>query len=179
MQHLSFSNNSITFSDTKGAAALFISLFFFIISLAGFAGIYAINKSQDTAQEQLIAQIQQKEDDLRPKLLDQVFALQKKLIAASSILNSHRFQANTFAVLERDVHPRIRFTSYSLSPKEHKISLTGEADNYTVLGEQIAFLQGDQQINKVDFGGLTIDLNNKVSFNLTVFLLPSATAQPQ
>ena len=163
-------------SDRKGAFALFAGLFFLVITIAGYAGLYYINKSQDATQSELVAQIQQKEEDLRPKLLDQIFALQKRIQTVSAVLTSHIFVANTFAALERDTHPRVRFQSYAFSPTDNTITLKGEAGDYSVLAQQIAFLEGDQQIDRVEFGGLSLADNNRVSFNLTIRFLPTFTA---
>ena len=147
-----------------------------VVSIAGYAGLYYLNKSQEDTQQQLIQQIQQKEDDLRPKILDQIFSVQKKLQTASAVLSSHQFSANTFGLIERDTHPRVKFESYSFSPKDHVINLKGEADDFAVLAGQIAFLEGDQQINKVEFSGLTLRENHHVSFGLAIYLMPTFTA---
>ena len=177
MQNSSLTIDSLHIvSDRKGAFALFFGLFMFIISIAGYAGLYYLNKSQEETQQRFIEQIQQKEDDLRPKILDQIFSVQKKLQTASSVLSAHQFSANTFGLIERDTHPRVRFESYSFSPKDYIINLKGEADDYAVLAKQIAFLEGDQQINKVEFSGLTLRENHRVSFGLAIHLMPTFTA---
>lgn len=145
----------------------------------GYAGLYYLNKEQEKTQAQLIERIQQKEDDLRPKVLDEIFALQKKIKTISSILSSHPFVGNTFALIERNTHPRVSFDSYNFSPKDRKISLKGEADNYGVIARQINFLEGDQQIDKVEFGGLALKDNRRVTFTMTVYVMPTLTATPQ
>ena len=168
-----------TVSDRKGAFALFVGLFFFIISIAGYAGLYYLNKSQEETQAQLIEQVQQKEDDLRPKLLDEIYSLQKKIKTISGILSLHPFVANTFALIERNTHPRVSFASYSFSPKDRKISLKGEADDYGVIARQIVFLEGDKQIDKVEFGGLALKDDRRVTFTMTIYVMPNAIAAPQ
>ena len=177
----SFSKNNISdvISDKKGAFALFASLFLFIITLAGYGGLYYLNKSQDDTQAQLVQQVQQKEDDLRPQVLDKIYALRKKLKTIAAVIGTHQFTANTFSLLERDTHPRVSFDSYSFSPNNKSIVLKGKADNYSVLARQIAFFEGDQQINKVEFGGLSLGEDGRVSFNLTVYVLPTLTATAQ
>ena len=80
-----------TVSDRQGAVALFAGLFFFIISIAGYAGLYYLNISQEETQAQFIEQITQKEDDLRPKILDEIFSLQKNIKTISGILSLHTF----------------------------------------------------------------------------------------
>lgn len=166
-------------SDEKGAVALFAGLFFFIISIAGYAGLFYLNKSQEETQTQFIEQIKQKEDDLRPKLLDEIFSLQKKIKTVSGILSLHPFSSNTFALIERNTHPYVRFDSYSFSPKGRKINLKGEAADYGVIARQIAFLEGDQQIDKVEFGGLALKENRRVTFVMTIYVMPTLIATPQ
>ena len=177
MRHSFFTISSL--SDRKGAFALFFGLFFFVISISGYAGLYYLNKSQEATQEQLIQQIRQKEDDLRPKLLDEIFSLQKKIKLILGVLSSHQFSRNTFDLIERDTHPRVSFDSYTFSPKNYQIHLKGEADNYAVIARQIAFLEGDKEINKVEFGGLTLKENNRVSFTMTIYVMPTLTATLQ
>lgn len=166
-------------SDRKGAFALFAGLFFFIISIMGYAGLYYLNKSQEDTQQQLIEQIRQKEDDLRPKVLDEIFSLQKKIKTVSGILSLHPFVGNTFALIERNTHPRVSFGSYSFSPKDRKISLKGEADDYGVIARQIAFLEGDQHIDRVEFGGLALKENHRVTFTMTIYVMPVLIATPE
>ncbi len=174
LSHASYSSRML--QEKKGAFTLFAALFFFIIALASYAGLYFINASQDQTQQKFIEQIKQKAEDLRPKVLDEIFALQKKLQTASRVINSHQFASKTFTLLERITHPRVRFLTYAFSPQEHTVSLTGEADDYSALGRQIAFLEGDAQINKVEFGGISLDETSKrVKFTLAIYLMPTVT----
>lgn len=174
MQARSSLSSPLFITDRKGAFALFGSLFFLMISIAGYAGLYLLNRAQDNTQAALIQQIEQKEDDLRPKLLDQIALLQKRIQVVSTVLASHPFAQNTFRILERDTHPRVSFNSYSFKPEDRAVVLKGNTDSYSILAEQIAFLEGDPQIDRVEFGGLTINEQGKVSFNVTIHLIPSA-----
>ncbi|MDZ4286018.1 MAG: hypothetical protein U1A23_03760 [Candidatus Sungbacteria bacterium] len=165
--------------DRSGAFALFAGIFFFIISVSVYAGIYVINKSQETTQAQLIVQIQQKEDDLRPKVLDQIFSLQKKIESVSGIIGSHGFSVNTFTLVERDTHPLVSFESYIFSPKDNTITMKGIAEDYGVLAKQISFLEGDQSVDSVEFGGLSLRDDGRVTFNLKIHVMRSVLSTPQ
>lgn len=171
--------DDFSYTSRKGAFALLIGLFFFIISIAGYAGLYYLNKSQETTQGELILQVERKEEDLRPKVLDEIFSLQKKIKSISAVLSSHPFSGNTFSLIERDAHPQISFASYNFSPRDNKISLKGEAENYAVIAQQIAFFEGDKEINKVEFGGLALKDNRRVTFSLTIYVMPTLTAALQ
>ncbi len=172
-------DSSAMIHDRSGAFALFAGIFFLIISVAVYAGIYLINKSQEATQQQLVAQIQQKEDDLRPKVLDQIFSLQKKIESVFEIIGSHGFSANTFTLVERDTHPRVSFESYLFSPKDNTIVMKGIAEDYGVLAKQISFLEGDQSVDNVEFGGLSLRDDSRVTFNLKIHLMRSVLSKPQ
>lgn len=166
-------------SNKTGGFALFASLFLFIISIAAYAGLYYLNKTQENTQQQLIEQIETKENDLRLKQLDQVFSLKNKIELASSVIASHGFAANTFSFLEASTHPFVQFNSYSFLPEQQTIMLKGEAADYSVLARQIAFLEGDKQVSKVEFGGLVLKPQNRVEFNLTIHVTPTLLATMQ
>jgi len=165
--------------DRSGAFALFAGIFFLVISVAVYAGLYLINRSQETTQAQLVVQIQQKEEDLRPNVLDQIFALQKKIENVSGLIGVHGFSANTFTLVERDTHPRVSFESYVFSPKDNTLVMKGVAEDYSVLAKQIAFMEGDKSVDKVEFGGLSLRDDGRVTFSLTVFVMRSVLATPQ
>ncbi len=170
--------SSTVMSDRSGAAGLIIGIFFLIITVAAYGGIFLLNKSQQDVQNQMVEQVRRKEDDLRPKVLDQIFMLQKKLKMTSGIISSHIFTQHTLTLLERDTHPRVIFESYTFSPKDNDIVLKGKTDDYGTLAQQIAFLEGDQNVDKVEFGGLSLGSDNRVSFGLTIHIVPSLVASP-
>lgn len=171
-------DSSRMINDRNGAFALFAGIFFLIISLAVYAGLYFINKSQEATQQELVAQIGQKEEDLRPNVLDQIFSLQKKIESVSGIIGSHSFSVNTFGLVERDTHPRVSFETYAFSPKNNTIAMKGLASDFEALAKQIGFMEGDKQIDKVEFGGLSLKDDGRVSFTLTIHLMRSVLLTP-
>ncbi|MDP3769830.1 MAG: hypothetical protein U1A25_01340 [Candidatus Sungbacteria bacterium] len=171
--------NYSTFTSREGVFATYAAIFIFVVSIAAYGGLYFINKSQEGAQAVLIQQIQQKQEDLQPKVLDQIYALQKKLESINLVISSHPFSANTFSLIENDTHPRVQFTSYSFDGKSHKVVFRGEAQDYLVLARQISLFESNAGINKVEFGGFSIRESGRVGFNLTLYLLPGAIASVQ
>ena len=180
MQETRYTINSSDFLNNRdGAFAIYAGIFIFILTISAYAGVFVLNKSKDATQQQYIEQIRQKEEDLRPKLLDQIFSLEKKLKSISAVISSHPFTKNTFALIEKNTHPRVQFSGYSFQPKDRKVIMKGEAQDYETLARQIAFLEAEPMINNLEFGGLSILENKHVSFTLTISLLPSAIAIAQ
>lgn len=158
----------------EGAFATYAAVLIFVVSISAYGGLYFLNKSQEGAQAVLIQQVLQKEEDLRPEGLDAIFALQKRLKSIGLVISSHSFSANTFSLIENNAHPRVAFTTYLFDGEVNKVVLQGEAENYQTLAKQISLLESDVNINKLEFGGLSVRDNGRVVFNLTLYLLPSA-----
>lgn len=161
-------------TSREGAFAAYAAILIFVVSVSAYGGLYFLNKSQEGAQAVLIEQVRQKEEDLRPKILDTIFALQKKLQSISVVISSHTFSANTFSLVENNTHPYVQFTAYTFDGESLKISLKGEARDYSALAQQISLFESDAHINSVEFGGLSIREAGRVGFDLTLHLLPTA-----
>lgn len=152
----------------------YAAILIFVVSISAYGGLYFLNKSQEGAQAVLIEQVRQKEEDLQPKILDTIFALQKKLQSISLVISSHSFSANTFSLIENDTHPYVQFTTYSFDKESNKVTLRGEAQDYQALAQQISLFESDVNVNNVEFGGLSMRETGRVAFNLTLYLLPTA-----
>ena len=175
----SITNHSSSFISDKrsGFLALYAALFVFVITIAATAGLFFFNQSQDQAQAKLIEQIKLKEEDLRPKLLDQIFSFDKKLKNAALVLSSHDFVSNTLAVIEKDTHPRVQFSDYQFDQESGNISMVGRAGDFAVLARQISFFESDPNVNSIEFGGVkTSDAGDFVDFKATVSLRPGFIA---
>lgn len=51
--------------------------------------------------------------------------------------------------------------------------MIGEAASYAVLAEQIAALEKNQSVEKVEFGGLSLGTKNLVNFKIAIILKPA------
>lgn len=168
-----------SFHHEDGFIPLYIGLLFFILALAAYGGLLALNNSQAKAQADLIDQIRLKEQDLQPKLLDQVYAMDKRLRNLSAALTEHKSSANIFPLIENDTHPLVKFSSYRYDNKTNQVTLAGEAADFAVLAQQIAFFEGDPSIDKLDFGGVSLADKGVgvkvVNFTVTLFFSSALT----
>ncbi len=158
----------------KGASLAFYgSLTAFCFVLAGYGGLVFTNRSQLQTQGDLGVQIRAKEAELRPELINQIFILESRLKNMQTVLNGHVFTLNILKLLELNTLPRVRFNSFNLTVESRKIDMTGEASSYAVVTDQILLLERNPNIEKVEFGGITLGSNNLVNFQLTIFLKTS------
>ena len=157
-------------SETSWAILLlfYASLLILFLTAAGYGGVVLLNSNQQQTKTRLIEEIKLKEEGLRSELLNEIFLLDERLRKMSTLLNRHLFTSNLFKLIEADVHPQVRFTSFNLTANSRKIDMSGEAANYTALAKQIALFERNAQIEKVEFGGLSFGSNNFINFKMTI-----------
>ncbi|MBI2640472.1 MAG: hypothetical protein HYW91_01140 [Candidatus Sungbacteria bacterium] len=163
-----------TLQMRRGGSILFyFSLLAFFLASAGYGGLWLLNNAQGKARDELIAQVKTKEEELRPELLNQIFLLDARLKSMRALLSQHSFPSNILNFLETHTHPRVRFLNFNFSGSAGKLDMTGEAASYAVLAEQIALLEGDPNIETVEFGGLSIGAKNLANFKMAIIFKPS------
>lgn len=153
-----------------GSILLYVSMAIFFLVVGSFGSLLFINNAQRSRTASLIVSIQAKEKDLR-KDVDDIFLLEQKLNNLRLLLANHSYTGKVFTLLERNVHPRVRFSSFSLEVPKRSMTMSAEAPNYTTLARQIALFQRDPQVERVEFGGLSSSAAG-VNFKLTVIFTP-------
>lgn len=151
----------------------YMSFLLFLLVLAAYGGLIFLNRAQQGAKEELFLQIDQKRQELRPELVQQIFSLETRFKTMQSLIQKHTFPSRTFTWLEQHTHTRVSFDTFNFDGASRKLGLTGIADSLVSLNQQIAIFQQDQNIEKVEFGGLSFRREGGVGFNATVIFKPS------
>lgn len=159
---------------TQSSALLFnMAVILFLLFLAVWGGLYLFRRSLESNAANWREQISALEQELRPDLLNQLIALSNSLSATRDILANHFFSSNTLALLERDTHPQVAFTSFQYAADGRKIDLAAKAGSYRVVAEQVTIMEADPQVESVNFGGLKLDEKGLVDFKLSIVFKPS------
>ena len=101
-----------------------------------------------------------------------VLSFKQKIRDFEFLFGQHRFLSNAFTFLEKLTHPKVWFAVFQLNPQAGQIVLTGQADNFRVLGEQLLILKNDAKIKELNLSGATINPQGKIDFNLRITLDP-------
>lgn len=155
-----------------GFFPIYASFALLLIVGATFGGLFYLNSAQEAARDQLVEQIDQKAEDLQPKVLDKIIELGSRLKNAQLVLSAHTFSQHVFSLLEKDTHPQVYFTNFTYAAQTNKLTMAGKAANYGVLARQIAFFEGNPMVDMVEFGGLSVDDKKHVNFSITLSLKP-------
>ncbi len=157
----------------SGAWLFQLALVAFIASLVAAGGLLFYQRSLAAAYVDWQEQVRGQEEDLRPELLAQVSDLSSGISVARELLSSHVFASNAFILLQSVTHPFVGFSSMSLSRDAKKIELSGVASSYRSVAEQVGLFETHPQVEKVDFGGLSVGERGFVNFRLAVIFKPS------
>jgi hypothetical protein len=80
--------------------------------------------------------------------------------------------------LEENTLPNVRFLTFDFKSDTRRLEMSGDAASYATLTEQIILLEKHPQIEKVEFGGLTLGGNNLVNFRITIVFRPPLLLNP-
>lgn len=156
-----------------GSILFYLSLALFFFALAGYGGLFLLNRAQREAKQNLVEEARLKEGNLRSDLVNQIFLLDQRLRNLRGLLTSHIFSSNVFKLLEQDTLPQVHFLSFNFNATLRNLDMTGEAVNYATLARQIGIFERDPYIEHVEFGGLSAGANNLAGFKITITLRPN------
>ncbi len=152
---------------------LYLALMAFFFTSAGYGGLLFLNKAQERARDELQEEVRLKQENIRPELLNEVGALEDRLKNVSALLANHVAATGALTLLEKTTHPNVRLTNLNFASAERKLDVSGEAASYGVLARQITFFEQQPDIERVEFGGLSIGPANTVNFKTSLVLAPS------
>lgn len=156
-----------------------ISSIIFVVALSGAVGAflyeYSLSKGIDSASKYL----DERKSALEPATIDDLLRTDKRLRAASDILNSHIVVTPLFSLLESLTLKTVSFSrmDYSNSPEKGPIvKLAGVAKNYGSVALQADILNGNKRfIKSAVFSGLNLDDKGNVTFTVQIELDPDLT----
>ena len=154
--------------QNAGFIPLYAALAVFIVVVAGYGGLFLVSRAQTQTRQQLIEQIKTKQEDLRPRVLDEIFSFDERLKRIGAALSQHPIPSVIFTFLEETSHPRARFSNVNFSQDTMRLTMTGETESYATLARQIAFFESDINVTRLEFGGLTRNQDGSVRFTVTI-----------
>lgn len=165
---------SETLRGTGSSLLFFAALGLFLVILASYGGLALLSRAQRNAEAIQEEQVKSKGEYARPELIRQILVLDERLNSMRILLTKHVFLSNTLRLVEASTHPQVRFTNFGVSAEGKRIELTGEAASYAVLTRQIGFFENDRNVERVEFGGLSLGgESGTLGFKLTVIFKPA------
>lgn len=154
--------------ERGGSFLFYISLAIFLFVAAGAGGLTLLNRAQKDALQVLTAEVEDKEVGLRSDLVNQIFLIDQRLKNLRTLLSGHTSTANVFSILEKNTLPQVRFVNFSFDTSSRKLDMSGEAASYSTIAKQIGVFERDPNIERVEFGGLSLGGNNIAGFKVSL-----------
>ncbi len=157
-----------------GSALLALTLVLFFATIASYGGVALLMRQQANAREELMAQVESKQQQFREDDLNKIFQLDDRLTHLRSALAKHTFTANVFVLIETMTLSQVRFTSVNLAAGSRKLDMAGEAISYAAVARQIGAFEQSPLVERVEFGGLGLAADSRrIQFKVSLLLKPS------
>ncbi|PIV43611.1 MAG: hypothetical protein COS26_00330 [Candidatus Nealsonbacteria bacterium CG02_land_8_20_14_3_00_40_11] len=109
----------------------------------------------------------------RISLEKEILKYQKKTEDFSKIIGGHLETLKVFDLLQKNCHPKVWFSSFSLDSKERQVDLSGETQSFESLGQQLLIFQGEDSVESVNLEKVSISKEGKIGFSLSLSLIPN------
>ena len=101
-------------------------------------------------------------------LENEVADYKQKIDSFSPFLESHILNSKLFEFLEDKAHPRIYFPEISIDSVSPKVGLTGRADSFLSLGQQLIIFSEDPMVKNVSLSTLSLNRAGGVNFHISL-----------
>lgn len=150
----------------------YFSLAFLIFSIASF---FLLNNSIKKNQETLIdleESLAERKTSENVSLEKEILKYQRKTDDFSQIIGGHLKTSEVFEILQKNCHPRVRFSQFNLESRQNYILLSGNTDSFESLGQQLLIFKGEALVRGADLEKVSINKEGGISFSLSLPLDP-------
>jgi len=146
-------------------AAIIVSFAAFILSLAGWIGLYVyggILKDKLAETKTTFSGVFTRQD---MELFGETQILSQSAGIVQELLGNHVYSSELLAAISSSTMPNVRWKGLAITIKDRKISMDGYARNYTTLAKQIIALEKGG-LKDIKVSGITLDREGGVNFSI-------------
>lgn len=159
-------------AGTASGLVNLVALIVFIASILAAGAAYFYRSSIETRVAEYKESLQRARNAFEPTLITELQVLDKRMRAATDILDGHIAVSPIFELLGGITLPTVRYSdfSYEFNPENPNlvdIKITGEAKGYNYIALQADLFGEDKFIKNPIFSDFTLDQLGNVDFTLT------------
>lgn len=153
---------------------LYFFIFLLLVSIAGYFALdyYFVKKAQQGLQG-LETKIAEAKTPQQIALEEEILDYREKIEDFSSLLLNHKKNSNFFNSFEKITHPKIFFSELNLNTKLNQVKLSGRAESFRVLGEQLLIFREAEFIKDLNLSNLGIGEEGEIGFTFNLYLDPN------
>jgi hypothetical protein len=126
-----------------------------------------LQKKSLTALQNLEEEIAKEKTPQKIAEEEEILSYQKKINNFARILDHHLITSKFFNFLEKNSHPRIWFSKINLSPGEQLAVVSGRAETFPVLGQQLQIFKKETLIKNATLSEISLGEKGEIEFTLT------------
>jgi len=154
------------------AAFNLIGLIIFIASILAAGATYFYRGSLIDRVEEYKTSLERARNAFEPSLITELQTLDKRMRAASTILDNHVVVSPIFKLVGRITLPTVRYSDFAYefneeNPKLVDVIMTGEAKGYNYIALQADLFKKEKFIKNPIFSDFTLDQQGNVDFALS------------
>lgn len=154
-----------------GGVVNLFSFIIFIASLLSVGGAYLYRESVKSDITEFKKSLAIAKNQFEPSLITKLQILDKRLNAATTILDQHVAVSPIFELLQDSTLPTVRYSdfTYDIDATTNlvNVEMKGEAKGYNFIALQADLFNENKFIKNPIFSDLVLDQNGNVDFNLT------------
>lgn len=154
-----------------GGVVNLIAFIVFIAALVSAGGAYLYRGSVESDIVEFKRSLQIAKNQFEPSLIQELQILDKRLNAASVILDNHVAVSPIFVLLQDITLPTVRYSdfTYEIDPATNlvNIEMKGEAKGYNFIALQADLFSDNKFIKNPIFSDFVLDQGGNIDFNLT------------
>lgn len=144
----------------------YFSLVLLIISLFVGLLLFLFQKNSVKTLQNIEESLAQKGTPEEKVMEEKVLLGQKKVNDFGSLINLHQSNLKFFTFLEKLTHPKVFFSKVDLKIGKGYISLSGTAENFEALGQQILIFKKEKLIKNVNLLKISGSPQGKIEFTV-------------
>lgn len=157
-------------SFSLGNVLFYLSLVLVLIFLVSYGVLFFLLKNTEKNISALDQKIAVAASSPEAVLSRELLADQQKIKDFASLLSAHKYSSQQFSLIENLAHPKIFFSDFSFDMNKKIIDLSGKADSFKTLDQQITIFKKEKTIQQVEISKIGFDKDGKVQFGLKLTL---------
>lgn len=151
---------------------LYLSIIILIVAISSYFVLKNFLQKTENNIQSVKNQITQLNSSPQNNLKEEVLNDQKKINDFASLLNSQKYTSQVFPFIEKLTLPNVTFSSFDLKVSKNEVSVSGFADSFQTLGQQLLAFQNDPLVKSVALSGVSLGTKSGVPFTFDLILDP-------
>ena len=156
---------------SKNQKILLYFLIFLVFSLTtAYVFLISLEKQALASLESVEQRIFEQKTTEMGSLESTIQAYKKEVDDFAPYLNDHILITKFFDFLEESTHPNIYFSQMGLKSLSSSVSLSGKADSFLTLGQQLIIFNSDPLVKSVSLSNISLSEEGSIIFSISLSL---------